>query len=280
MRPRLFSLSRSCTPQEGGSFAVGLYEKSQSIKYQWYKEQKYGIYKLIRSNKLPANELKRNSFELLVRAYNRIRSRNMEMPYIIHGGLSDDVTLLPLEHEITEEIIIPEMQRDMGEQFFRKTPREHLNAAKKALADGYKQHKDPTKAVWGRVVDAQRHLSVIDPKSKEYSEARHLMDEVVARMKAMEKVSAMLTKRLMIRQREMLVDELEFFYLAKGFDARISVSGPDKSCLKMECPPLSEVFILKMVQDTDFLVYLDRAGFKKVTLGDGEGFSWTYSFGI
>jgi hypothetical protein len=35
-----------------------------------------------------------------------------------------------------------------------------------------------------------------------------------------------------------------------------------------------------MVQDTDFLVYLDRAGFKKVTLGDGEGFSWTYSFGI
>jgi hypothetical protein len=204
----------------------------------------------------------------------------MEMPYIIHGGLSDDVTLLPLEHEITEEIIIPEMQRDMGEQFFRKTPREHLNAAKKALEDGFKQHKDPTKAVWGRVADAQRHLSVIDPKSKEYSEARHLMDEVVARMKAMEKVSAMLTKRLMIRQREMLVDELEFFYLAKGFDARISVSAPDKSCLKMECPPLSEVFILKMVQDTDFLVYLDRAGFKKVTLGDGEGFSWTYSFGI
>ena len=76
----------------------------------------------------------------------------MEMPYIIHGGLSDDVTLLPLEREIAEEIIIPEVQRDMGEQFFRKPPREHLNAAKKALADGYKQHKDPTKAVWGRVV--------------------------------------------------------------------------------------------------------------------------------
>lgn len=204
----------------------------------------------------------------------------MEMPYIIHGGLSDDDTLLPLEHVLPEEIVVPEIPRDMGEQFFHKTPREHLNAAKKALADGYKHHKDPTKAVWGRVVDAQRHLSAIDAKSKEYSEAMTLMDEVVSRMRAMEKVSAMLTKRLMIRQREMFVDELEFFYLAKGFDARISVSGPDKVCLKMECPPLSEVFILKMVQDTDFLVYLDRAGFKKVTLGDGEGFSWTYGFGV
>jgi hypothetical protein len=204
----------------------------------------------------------------------------MEMPYIIHGGLSDD-TLLPLEElSDAEELSLPEIQRVMGEKFFQKTPREHLNAAKKALEDGYKLHKDPMKAAWGRVVDAQKHLNAINPKSKEYKEARRLMDEVLARMKAMEKVSAMLTKRLMIRQREMLVDELEFFYLAKGFDARISVSGPDKSCLKMECPPLSEVFILKMVQDTDFLVYLDRAGFKKVILGDGEGFSWTYSFGV
>ena len=33
-----------------------------------------------------------------------------------------------------------------------------------------------------------------------------------------------------------------------------------------------------MVSDTDFLVYLARAGFRRVTLGDGEGFSWTYKF--
>ena len=105
------------------------------------------------------------------------------------------------------------------------------------------------------------------------------MNEVRTRMEGIEKVSSALTRRLMIKQREMVADEFEFLYLAKGFDARIALSGPDKSYLKMECLPLCEAFILKMVQDTDLLLYLERAGFKKVTLGDGEHFSWTHTFG-
>jgi hypothetical protein len=105
------------------------------------------------------------------------------------------------------------------------------------------------------------------------------MKEVSVRIKAVEKVSTVLAKRLMIKQREMLAAEFEFFYLAKGLDAHIVLSGLDKSCLKMECPPLCEVFILKMVRDTDFLLYIERAGFRRVTLGDGEGFFWTHSFG-
>ena len=135
------------------------------------------------------------------------------------------------------------------------------------------------KTVWGRVFDAQRHLNAINERAKEYKEAQRLMKEVRSRIEEMEKVSLALARRLMIKQREMVADEFEFLYLAKGFDARIVLSGPDKSNLKMECPPLSEAFILKMVQDTDLLLYLERAGFKKVTLGDGEHFSWTHNFG-
>jgi hypothetical protein len=216
----------------------------------------------------------------------------MEMPYVIHGGLSDD-PLLSSEIELPElqghridpllssEIELPKPQghRVKPEQFSRKTAPEHLKEAKKALADGYKLNKNPMKTVWGRVFDAQKHLSAISHRAKEYKEAQRLVNEVRSRMQEIEKLSSALARRLMMKQREMVADEFEFLYLAKGLDARIALSGPDKSYLKMECPPLCEAFILKMVQDTDLLLYLERAGFKKVTLGDGEHFSWTHNFG-
>lgn len=216
----------------------------------------------------------------------------MEMPYVIHGGLSDEPLLSPeielpelqghrIEPILSPEIDLPKPQghRVKPETFTRRTPNEHLKEAKKALADGYKPNKNPMKTVWGRVSDAHKHLSAINQRAKEYKDAKRLMNEVRSRMEGIEKVSSALARRLMIKQREMVADEFEFLYLAKGFDARIALSGPDKSNLKMECPPLCEAFILKMVQDTDLLLYLERAGFKKVTLGDGERFSWTHNFG-
>ena len=216
----------------------------------------------------------------------------MEMPYVIHGGLfSRSIVIAEMEspelqgHRI-EPVLSPDIElpkphghRVNAEQFSRGTPSEHLKEAKKALADGYKLNKNPMKTVWGRVSDAQRHLNAINHRAKEYKEAQRLMNEVRSRMEGIDKVSSALARRLMIKQREMVADEFEFLYLAKGFDARIALSGPDKSYLKMECPPLCEAFILKMVQDTDLLLYLERAGFKKVTLGDGEHFSWTHKFG-
>ncbi len=94
----------------------------------------------------------------------------------------------------------------------------------------------------------------------------------------MEAVSASLVERLMVRQREMLADEIEFLYLARGLDIRIALTGPDKSHLTIESAPLCEVFIARMVRDTEFIMLLERADFKKVTLGDGEGFVWNHSF--
>ena len=72
----------------------------------------------------------------------------MEMPYVIHGGLSDD-PLLSSEIEFPElqghriepllssdiELPKPQGHRVKPEQFSRKTAPEHLKEAKKALAD-------------------------------------------------------------------------------------------------------------------------------------------------
>jgi len=216
----------------------------------------------------------------------------MEMPYVIHGGLSDDQLLSPeielpepqnhpIEPALSPDIELPKPQRlrVKQSQFSRRTPGEHLKEAKKALTEGYKSHKNPLKTVWGRVYDAQKHLNAISQSSKEYKEARQLMKEVRVRMEGIKKVSTTLTNRIMIKQREMVADEFEFLFLAKGFDARITLTGPDKSYLKIESQPLCEAFILKIVHDTDLLLYLERADFKKVTLGDGERFTWSHTFG-
>ncbi|HVN95243.1 MAG TPA: hypothetical protein VMT62_02340 [Syntrophorhabdaceae bacterium] len=207
----------------------------------------------------------------------------METSYFIHDELPDKRRLserLRQEDGAMEshEILKAEPLPDAAEPFLRRGPREHLKEAKKALADGYRPNRDPMKAAWGRVAQAERHLRAIDSRSKAYGEARSLMKVVATRKKAIEKVSAALAKRLMIRQREMLTDEFEFFYLSRGMDARIVLTGPEKAHLRMECPHLSEAFVHRMVNDTDFLVYLGRAGFVRVTLGDGEGFVWTYQF--
>jgi hypothetical protein len=50
------------------------------------------------------------------------------------------------------------------------TASEHLNEARKALAEG-KLHKDPMKTSFGRVDDARKHLAAIKEGAPEYTEA-------------------------------------------------------------------------------------------------------------
>lgn len=201
----------------------------------------------------------------------------MEIPDVILSDLLED-TILPIESEFRKDVAAGQATCPAKKSIPLKTPREHLKAARKALADGYKPNKDPMKTNWGKVRDAQRYLSTITANDSECAEARALMEEVNFRLEEMDKVATIITKRIMIKQREMFTDEFEFYFLAKGIDAHILLNGADKSYLKIECTPFSEVSILKMVHETDFLVYLERAGFKRVVLTDGEAFSWAYNF--
>jgi hypothetical protein len=56
--------------------------------------------------------------------------------------------------------------------FSRMVPAEHLDEARKALADGYKLDANPIKTVWGRVRDAKKHLEEIQSDSPQYKAAR------------------------------------------------------------------------------------------------------------
>ena len=201
------------------------------------------------------------------------QKQEVETPYSMYYEFQEeDVSQVELERPAVS------VRQEDEKSFLRKTAKQHVAEAKKALADGYKPNKNPLKASWGRVSDAKRHLEAVKPKSKEYPEAKRLIKKVQARLAEMEKVSVTLVENLMMRQREMLVEELEFLCLTKGLEARIALSGPGKSRLVMECAPFCEAHVHKITRDSDFLAYLEKAGFTKATLGDGDGFAWQHSF--
>lgn len=154
---------------------------------------------------------------------------------------------------------------------------EHLDEAKKALAEGYKPDTNIMKAVWGRVSDARRHLEAIGPESPAYVSVRELMNEVHSRERKIEIACIGIANHLMIKQREILTDELEQYYLNRGLLVNIELSGPDKTFIRLVCPLLCETSVDKILHETNFFAHLGKAGFKKVILGDDEACTRTYS---
>ncbi len=169
-------------------------------------------------------------------------------------------------------------ESETEKHFLLMAPDEHLHEARNALADGYKLNTDPTKTVWGRVGDAKKHLGAIDAGSSQYNAAQGLMHKTILREKHIKYVCANVANRLMIKQREMLANELEQYYLSKGIFIEIELGGPDKASIKLLCPLFRETSIDRIVDETNFFDHLKKAGFNKVVLGDNEGSIWTYRF--
>jgi hypothetical protein len=162
------------------------------------------------------------------------------------------------------------------ESFSRMAAAEHLDEARKALADGYKVDANPTKTVWGRVGDARRHLKEIQPESSQYVAAQNLMHKTFVREKHIEHICTNLANELMVRQREMLVSELEQHYVNRGLFIDIELSGPDKTFMKLMCSLFHETSIERIVDQTNFFAHLQKAGFKRVVLSDNDENVWTY----
>jgi hypothetical protein len=195
----------------------------------------------------------------------------MEEPHV-HDGELPDSRSLPLKH-------VPDkgMKRSKtGETFSRMAPAEHLDEARKALSDGYKPDANPTKTVWGRVGDARRHLKEIQPESSHYVAAQDLMHKTFLREKHIEHLCVNLANQVMLKQREMMANELEQYYVSRGLFVDIELSGPDKTFMKLMCSLFRETSIERIVDQTNFFAHLRKAGFKRVILSDNDENVWTY----
>ncbi|MCX5812590.1 MAG: hypothetical protein NT178_08610 [Proteobacteria bacterium] len=195
----------------------------------------------------------------------------MEKSYANDGKLSGDGSL-------SRKVVHTRLSRktETEKPFLLMAPAEHLDEARNALADGYKLDTDPTKTVWGRVGDAKKHLGAIKAGSSQYIAAQGLMHKAISREKHIKYICTNVANQLMIKQREMLANELEQYYLNKGMFIDIELGGPDKASIKLMCPLFRETSIERIVDETNFFVHLKKAGFNKAVLGDNEGNVWTY----
>jgi hypothetical protein len=161
--------------------------------------------------------------------------------------------------------------------FSSMTPAEHLNEARRALADGYKVDANPVKTMWGRVGDARKHLEEIRPDCPQYKAAQSLLHATLLRERRIDHVCLNVANQVMVRQREILAQELELHYKGRGLFIDIELSGPDKTLMKLMCPVVRETSIDKIVDETNFFDYLKEAGFKRVVMCDIEENVWSCS---
>jgi hypothetical protein len=164
-----------------------------------------------------------------------------------------------------------------GEVFFCMTPAEHLDEARRALADGYKVDANPIKTIWGRVRDARKHLEEIQPGCPQYKAAQSLLHATLLRERRIDHVCLNVANQVMVKQREILAQELEQHYKGRGLFIDIELSGPDKTLMKLMCPVVRETLIDKIVDETNFFDYLKEAGFKRVVMYDNEENVWSCS---
>jgi hypothetical protein len=84
------------------------------------------------------------------------------------------------------------------------------------------------------------------------------------------------THQLMVRQREMMANEFEQYYIGKGLLVEVELSGPDKTCISLLSSLFCKDSVYRIVEKTNLLSYLREAGFKKATLGDSDEKVWAY----
>lgn len=159
----------------------------------------------------------------------------------------------------------------------RKTNQEHFDEAIKALDEDYRPDADPIKTVWDGVHDAVRHLDAIESESSLHAAAKGLKRQARERERHMERISAHVTNRLMIKQREMIASELERYSVNRGILVDIELRGPEKMFMKLGCTLFCETSVGRIVDESRFLDYLEKAGFRRVVFEDNDENVWTYS---
>lgn len=163
------------------------------------------------------------------------------------------------------------------------TPSQHLTAAKKALADGYKPDKDPMKTTWGNITQAEEHLKAIKKydNDEEKKESQKLWDEIERRKKEINRLAKILAKKLMIQQRASFREKLDEIFLKSGMDVNVVLEGTEKDILRLEYVLWSRPSMYKFTNGGDmnegsFLSNLKKAGFKRVYFDNKYNFNSYY----
>jgi len=113
-----------------------------------------------------------------------------------------------------------------------------------------------------------------------YVPAGGLMREESSRKKLIKNLGIRVTHQLMVRQREMMANELKQYYAGKGLLVEVELNGPDKTCINFFSSLFCENAVYRIVKKTNLFFYLREAGFEKVTLDDSDENIWVYNLSL
>ncbi|MDD2903128.1 MAG: hypothetical protein PHU44_11915 [Syntrophales bacterium] len=188
---------------------------------------------------------------------------------------------------VSRQAMEPELAKLAAKEaaFNALTPAEHLREAYQALAAGNPREEDIQKRTYGRLEDARQHLEALRRQLEKYdAEAKKLLQEVQYREKDLKKYKEVMQKAAreeMIKKREEMAKELDRDFLSKGFDVKIQLEGSDKSTLKLECVLFSRPMVFALVDKSDFLQNLRKAGFDEVIFTNKNiKFTWEIDLNI
>ena len=139
--------------------------------------------------------------------------------------------------------------------------------------------KDIRKRTYGRLENARRHLEALRQQLEKYdAEAKKLLQEVQNREKDLKKYKEVMQKAVRekgIKKREEMAKELDRDFLTKGFDVKIQLDGSDKSTLKLDCVLFNRPMVFALVDKSNFLENLRKAGFDEVIFTNKKiKFTW------
>jgi hypothetical protein len=183
------------------------------------------------------------------------------------SGLADQCRLALNERKV-EDAILSMTDKEFRE--YSSTGR----AGAKAYFDDPDVNEYFVNALAARRPEAARMRA---DEAKREAEARKQQEIAAKEARQTEQRRERETRSAMIDARAAYADELERLYLDKGMDVYVTVSGPDKTVIKLEYVLMSRPLVHQMSNDDSVMTVLRSLGFKKLVLSDKYDSSWTVS---
>ncbi|HOW54047.1 MAG TPA: hypothetical protein PLR60_05260 [Syntrophorhabdaceae bacterium] len=115
-----------------------------------------------------------------------------------------------------------------------------------------------------------------DQRSPEKGAAQNLLSPVRGKKRRVEGLADDVTRQLMVKQREMMANEFEQYYINKSLPIEVELSGPDKKYISLLSVLFCSDTVSRIAEKTNLFYCLREAGFEKVALGNSDEKSWVY----
>jgi|SRR5882672_3139797 len=121
-------------------------------------------------------------------------------------------------------------------------------------------------------------LNRIPLAAKEFKESMPLKQKITKAREREEAVAAAAARQLETAARKIGADNVERGLLSQGYDATVTVSGPENRTIRITYVLMSRPLVYQLTAEGKFLNQLSAQGFRRVILSDGYDSTWRFTY--